>query len=211
MFKGLHDSFSLTFSPFPTTKKQRNPQKKITSFNKNPLFFGLCFFFPPSSIFLPNLVSDTFQLHWLSTAHHAIRSDHHRALSVDNATRQAFSAEAAEDHGVHRTDACARQHGSRKFHNHREVDGNPGGVQAAEGGEVVYIYMYVRRSCVIWYVYTYIYTWYPCCFYCTQKGSVFLRKQVEMRFMFTIKKCFRSEFKIVFSKKRSSWKLVLSP
>ena len=67
-------------------QKHQNPEKKSSRLSTTkPSFSSVCEFVLGFKSF-SRLVSDTFQLHWLSTTHDAIRSDHHRALSIHNAT-----------------------------------------------------------------------------------------------------------------------------
>ncbi|MNC41636.1 hypothetical protein D3C75_904100 [compost metagenome] len=61
----------------------------------------------------------------LAAAHAGIGGDHQAAVGVEDAVAQGIRGEAAEYHRVHGADACAGEHGTGGFGDHRHVDAHP--------------------------------------------------------------------------------------
>ncbi len=70
------------------------------------------------------LVHVGLERHLLAAAHAFVRRDHDGRRAVRDAPGERIGREAAEDHGMDRTDPRAREHGDGGFGNHRQVDGD---------------------------------------------------------------------------------------
>gem|GEM_PF-4022129 len=74
---------------------------------------------------LQGLVGVLLQGHHLAAAVAPIGGNQHLGLGVLDAVGQGPAGEAPEDHGVHRPDAGAGEHGDGRLGDHGEVDGDP--------------------------------------------------------------------------------------
>ena len=71
---------------------------------------------------LQRFVDVGLQRNLLAAAHAFVGRDHDARRAVLDAALERLGREAAEHDGVHRADACAREHRDRGFGNHRHVD-----------------------------------------------------------------------------------------